>query len=194
MDLFTFGGNPLLPVLPTIKELFAKVAGDAETVEASMLWSLKLRGFRDGFSDYKGNEHCNDLGVDLLRKHTFDMKRPLVSSRTAFQTVDVYEVLDPQVNSLAAYYKSLSNDGSYEANHPEFYQPDKILFLDRVQQSTLFGDAAYHEALVHPAMMSHPNPKRVAIIGGKSANKRNTLSHPHCSTWRVPTLFHTHRR
>jgi len=72
----------------------------------------------------------------------------------------------------------LSGDGSYEALHPEYYQLEKELYLDGVQQSTLYGDAAYHEALVHPSMITHPNPKRVAIIGGgEGATLREALKH-----------------
>jgi spermidine synthase len=40
------------------------------------------------------------------------------------------------------------------------------------------GDAAYHEALVHPALFAHKNPKRVAIIGGgEGATLREVLKH-----------------
>ena len=54
----------------------------------------------------------------------------------------------------------------------------EILFLDGTLQSTLYGEAEYHEALVHPPMISHPNPKRVAIIGGgEGATLREVLKH-----------------
>ena len=49
---------------------------------------------------------------------------------------------------------------------------------DGVLQSSLYGETAYHEALVHPAMISHPNPRRVAIIGGgEGATLREVLKH-----------------
>jgi spermidine synthase len=45
-------------------------------------------------------------------------------------------------------------------------------------QSRRTGDAAYHEALVHPALFAHPDPKRVAIIGGgEGATLREVLKH-----------------
>lgn len=76
------------------------------------------------------------------------------------------------------YQRSLQVDGSYESMHPEFFQPDRIVFLDGVLQSRRSGDAAYHEALVHPGMFAHPNPKRVAIIGGgEGATLREVLKH-----------------
>jgi spermidine synthase len=57
-------------------------------------------------------------------------------------------------------------------------EPDRMVFLDGLLQSRRAGDAAYHEALVHPALMAHPNPKRVAIIGGgEGATLREVLKH-----------------
>lgn len=62
--------------------------------------------------------------------------------------------------------KSLSNDGSYESRNKELFTTDKEVYLDGDVQSSSYGDVQYHEALVHPALITHPNPRRVAIIGG----------------------------
>ena len=87
-------------------------------------------------------------------------------------------MLKPQTDSFEAYAKSLSGDGSYESRNPQFFEADRIVFLDGVLQSQRSGDAAYHEALVHPAMFAHDNPKRVAIIGGgEGATLREVLKH-----------------
>jgi len=187
MDMFTCGDYPLIPLLPTIEKLFALPAsnniidGDEKKSEPRMTWSHKRRGFREGFDpEYEegGNPLDQDISIDLLRKHDLDMKVPLMSADTAFQYVDVYEVIDPRLNSLGSYEKSLSNDGSYESLHPDLYKPDKLLFLDGVNQSSLRGKTEYHEALVHPAMIAHPNPKRVAIVGGgEGATLREALVH-----------------
>lgn len=40
----------------------------------------------------------------------------------------------------------------------------KTLVLDGKTQSAQLDEFIYHEALVHPAMLAHPDPKRV---GGK---------------------------
>ena len=102
----------------------------------------------------------------------------IVSSETNFQRVDIYDVLRPQFQSYDDYTKTQSVDGSYQATHPEFFEPDRIVFLDGVSQSRKTGDAAYHEALVHPTMFAHKNPKRVAIIGGgEGATLREILKH-----------------
>jgi spermidine synthase len=54
----------------------------------------------------------------------------------------------------------------------------KALILDGYIQSTVADEFIYHESLVHPAMLLHPNPKRVLIIGGgEGATLREVLKH-----------------
>jgi spermidine synthase len=40
------------------------------------------------------------------------------------------------------------------------------LYLNGHLQFSSFDEHRYHESLVHPAMLTHPNPKRVLILGG----------------------------
>ncbi|MBI3685634.1 polyamine aminopropyltransferase [Candidatus Azambacteria bacterium] len=54
----------------------------------------------------------------------------------------------------------------------------KCLFLDGKMQSSESDEFIYHEALVHPAMLAHPSPKRVFIAGGgEGATLREILRH-----------------
>lgn len=54
----------------------------------------------------------------------------------------------------------------------------RALFLDNDIQSALADEFAYHEALVHPAMVAHPAPRRVFIAGGgEGATLREVLRH-----------------
>mmetsp|Transcript_54572 Transcript_54572/g.163031 ORF Transcript_54572/g.163031 Transcript_54572/m.163031 type:complete len:791 (-) Transcript_54572:763-3135(-) len=181
LDLFTCGSNPLVPVMPIIERLFAvprKPLVSGEDVEPpGIVWSHKLRGFR-GEDAHSRNPLARDLGHYMLEIMDFDMKKVVVSTQSEYQRIDVYEVIRPRFRDLLSYQRSLSGDGSYEALHPELYRPDRVLFLDGVMQSTLYGDESYHEALVHPGMFAHPNPKRVAIIGGgEGATLREVLKH-----------------
>jgi len=183
MDLFTCGSGKLIPTLPSIQQLFGVKAAGEDSDDPMMLWSHKLRGFREGFVpgySFDLNPLDSDLGAEILGSHNdVDIKNPIVSaSETDYQTVDIYEILDPASRKLSDYYKSLEDDGSYESLHPEFYAPDLILLLDGRIQSSLHGDAPYHESIVHPAMITHPNPKRVAVIGGgEGATVREILKH-----------------
>ena len=53
-----------------------------------------------------------------------------------------------------AYEKYMLGGDTYEARNPMIFNPDRIVFLDGVVQSVRKGNAAYHEALVHPVMFS----------------------------------------
>jgi spermidine synthase len=51
--------------------------------------------------------------------------------------------------------------------------------LDGDLQSCASDEALYHEALVHPAMLLHPDPKNVLILGGADgAAAREAFRHP----------------
>ena len=45
----------------------------------------------------------------------------------------------------------------------------RVLFLDGLLQTTEKDEFYYHEMLVHPALSSHPAPRKVLIIGGGTA-------------------------
>ena len=54
----------------------------------------------------------------------------------------------------------------------------RSLVLDGKTQSTERDEFIYHEALVHPTMLSHPCPKRIFIGGGgEGATAREVLKH-----------------
>ena len=55
----------------------------------------------------------------------------------------------------------------------------RMFFLDGLVQLSTKDEAVYHEMLVHPALMNHPSPKRVLIIGGGDGGAlREVLKHP----------------
>ena len=54
----------------------------------------------------------------------------------------------------------------------------RVLVLDGLVQSSEYDEFYYHESLVHPAMVLHPNPRRVLILGGgEGATLREVLKH-----------------
>ncbi|MEM1371493.1 MAG: spermidine synthase [Pseudomonadota bacterium] len=80
-----------------------------------------------------------------------DVERVIAQGKTAFQS---YLLLQS-----AAYGTCIALDGDI--------------------QSCAADEALYHEALVHPALLLHPNPKRVLIMGGgEGATSREVLRHP----------------
>ena len=120
-----------------------------------------------------------DMDHFLCSYIDFELKEPVASIDTEYQTIDVYDTINPRFKTREQYHASLQeDDGSYYSKHPELFRPDRIIYLDGIMQSRYYGDAAYHETLVHPALFTHPNPKRVAIIGGgEGATLREVLKH-----------------
>jgi predicted membrane-bound spermidine synthase len=80
----------------------------------------------------------------------FKMSKIYVDSLTKFQRCQIIETLDH----------------------------GKTLVLDGKTQSAAHDEKVYHESLVHPALMLHPNPKNVYIGGGgEGATMREVLRH-----------------
>mmetsp|Transcript_5671 Transcript_5671/g.11995 ORF Transcript_5671/g.11995 Transcript_5671/m.11995 type:complete len:649 (+) Transcript_5671:156-2102(+) len=188
LDLLTRDEEDLISFLEKIEGVFAipeeKIHQlDEDYPPPQMTWTHKLRNFRHefGVEDYhEGGKSVveGELTQDILSQPGFEMKKQLAFVETKYQNVHFYEAINTRFRSVASYEKSLSKDGSYESLHPELFRQDKIVFLDGDSQSSLYGEAVYHEGLVHAAMLTHPNPKRVAIIGGgEGATLREVLKH-----------------
>ena len=90
----------------------------------------------------------DQISPDLTVLHS--TKERIYSGRSKFQSVDII------------------NTGSFGI----------CLILDGKIQSSEADEFIYHEALVHPAMLTHPRPERVFIAGGgEGATLREVLAH-----------------
>ena len=180
-DFFTCGSKPLIPLLDLIKDTFAvpkETLSSLNYKEKSaprMNWAHKRRGFHTDSGGIQGFDLVSHLEGSL----EFNMKDKVVSIETEYQTIDVYDVDNPRFLPRNQYLKVFETSvQSNESKHPEFFQLDRQVFVNGVLQSRRYGDSAYHEALVHPALVAHPNPKRIAIIGGgEGATLREVLKH-----------------
>ena len=86
--------------------------------------------------------------IDRHEFHGYALAGSLYSGQSKYQTIEVVE-------------------------SPKF---GKMLILDGKIQSAALDEHIYHEALVHPAMLLHPNPRRVLILGGgEGATLREVL-------------------
>lgn len=82
--------------------------------------------------------------------HSHELKKILIKKKTKFQ------------NAIVA----------------DSYSFGRCLVLDGEMQSAQLDEFIYHEALVHPAFILHPHPKKVVILGGgEGATLREILKH-----------------
>lgn len=173
LDLFTCGSQSLLPIVETVERLFGIPRNSGKKPET--VWAYKVRGFGE-----ETEEELADLFTFPIGTMT-EYKKELVSIEKTSQNnqrIDVYDVLRPVFQTFEQYKRSLRNDGSYESNYKEIFQPDRILFVDGVLQSRRSAEIPYHEALVHPAMVAHKSPSRVLLLNcGGGAALREVLKH-----------------
>ncbi|MBN1273499.1 MAG: polyamine aminopropyltransferase [Candidatus Aminicenantes bacterium] len=79
------------------------------------------------------------------------VKKWILKKKTAFQTVDLIDT----------------------------YNFGLMILLDNKIQSTEADEFIYHESLVHPALLAHPQPRKVLLLGGgEGAALREVLRHP----------------
>ena len=171
LDLFTCGSQSLLPIVSKTEEVFGIPDSSGEPPEVR--WAYKVRGFGD-----ETDAELADLFTFPIGAMT-EYKKELLSIRTKWHRVDIYDVLRPQFQSYRLYQRSLrENNQTYESNNPELFAPDRILFVDGVLQTRRSAEIPYHEALVHPAMFSHSGPVNVLLLNaGSGAALREVLKH-----------------
>jgi len=84
-------------------------------------------------------------------KYGFRIKKKIFSGKSDFQKIDILDT----------------------------YQFGRTLFLDRVIQLSQTDEFIYHEMISHLPLFSHPNPKKILIIGGGDGGVlREVLLHP----------------
>jgi spermidine synthase len=82
--------------------------------------------------------------------HMHGVKRTVVSTQTKYQKIDIVDT----------------------------YNYGRCLFLDERLQSSEYDSFIYHEALVHPPLLLHPDPRKVMIVGGgEGETLRDILKH-----------------
>ena len=138
-------------------------------------------------------QHSARTESHLLGWRGYSEKNLLANVQSKYQNVQVYqtsrtETINEQTGDIPSKEDQSSNlmhghnprSRSVRRIFPDRVRDransNKLLFLDGVISASLRNLEAYHEALVHMAMLAHPDPKRVAIIGGgEGATLREVL-------------------
>ncbi len=82
---------------------------------------------------------------------TYRLKKKIISKKTLYQKIELVET----------------------------FEFGKMLLLDGAVQTSEKDEFIYHEMLAHPALLTHPKPNRVLIIGGGDGGTlRRVLEHP----------------
>lgn len=91
-----------------------------------------------------------------------------------FETLTEHVIRRYSIDKI--FYQGKTKYQSVDCFHNHFL--GKVLFLDKKIQSAEIDEYVYHETLVHPAMLTHPKPERVLILGGgEGATLRECLRH-----------------
>eukprot|EP00913_Durusdinium_trenchii_P000032 g28.t1 len=113
-------------------------------------WTLREEGHPHWKSilNYFGSVPAEDLEEGL--RFSYKLNKILASTQSKFQQVDVCDTVPF----------------------------GKVLIIDGLIQSSELDEFIYHECLVHPAMLAHPNPKRATRCGGgEGSTAREVLRH-----------------
>lgn len=89
--------------------------------------------------------------TDPTQAHMHGVKRYIYSGKTLYQSIEIMET--------------------------DFF--GRCLVLDGKIQSSEYDEYIYHESLVHPAMIMHPDPREVIVLGGGEGGAlREILKYP----------------
>ena len=101
-----------------------------------------------------------DLSPDI--KWDISVKKVLYSGRSKFQAVELIE--------SGPFGKASQLRLKPRCCRPAQALSLQVLLLDGKSQSAEADEHVYHECLVHPALLLHPDPKRVFVCGGEDCS------------------------
>ena len=108
-------------------------------------------------------------------KWCVEVKHVLHSGKSEFQTMELVESGPFGKVCMVRPTSSCRNEPVLPSQKVSL--PLQVLLLDGKVQSAEADEFVYHELLVHPAMLAHPNPKRVFICGGKCSCRQSQVKH-----------------
>jgi len=94
----------------------------------------------------------------------------------------VYETVDGMGARFGIRVRRQLLDEQTPYQHLEVFETERwgnLMLLDGVIMLSSLENYLYHEMMAHPALFTHPNPRRVVIIGGGDCGTlREVLKHP----------------
>ncbi|WP_027626909.1 polyamine aminopropyltransferase [Clostridium lundense] len=91
---------------------------------------------------------------------------------------------EAQISDAAMTYKVKETLVRKKTNYQDLaivdtYALGRMLLLDGIVQTTIKDEYVYHEMIAHIPLFTHPNPKKVLVVGGGDGGSiREILKHP----------------
>jgi len=174
LDIFYLGVEKLQTLAPLIKKYFSmhgkKKDGtcfdSCEREEVLNFWAYHPRGFK---SENKPHylDNTNDISTSILDALDHWLKELVFSAQTPFMRIDIWDSIEVgDVPSFADGLKYGMEPGDPRWKDIKYTTPNRIIFVDGIQQADTDTQHECFEALVHPAMFAHSSPERIVILGG----------------------------
>ena len=134
----------------------------------------------DSFEITRGTTDDRGIYRAVLQDRRRSTPRSANSGAAGIEARPLVDDADPHQRHVYAVSRWLAEEQS-EHHHIEICATrsfGRVLALDGAIQSSECDEHVYHEALVHPAMLLHPRPEHVLILGGgEGASLREVLRH-----------------
>ena len=147
----------------------------------------QVRNFEVEVKPKKSGNFLQSISITKVDSASLDRCRRAVSNSLVEQTFNMAfsgfwcheDICDGMIQSIQVKQVLYSGKSKFQAVHIADLNPlGKTLFMDGKMQSSEIDEFVYHESLVHPVMLAHPNPKSVFIGGGgEFATAREVMRH-----------------
>jgi len=114
-----------------------------------------------------------------------------MTSKKSSSEVELPEIREYHSSSSGLFFRVKSLLYSHQSPHQkiEVFENEyfgRVLLLDGLVQTTERDEYFYHEMLVHPALVTHPSPQDILIIGGGDGGAlKEILRYPVKRLWLV---------
>ncbi|KAL3941400.1 MAG: hypothetical protein SGBAC_004229 [Bacillariaceae sp.] len=191
VDVIRYGSTSILPLVSKLKEAFgANYVDDDDSNDAASFWSLDYRGQA---LENRYVESYWEVTNTMISK----VKDIVLQEEWSGKQLEIWDLLDIDIS--VRYEDAIAHNLQPEDPrwiNNELARPSRVAYLDGHSIVTTDPEIAlFQEVFVHPALLSHENPKKIAILGGPGSIIHETLKSNTIDsiTWLQPDEHLIHR-